>query len=324
MRDQSAACLSTMDSKVATGAPFGPGDPKQERAIAARRHMEAARLQRIKDPKSRIMGIDTDALAAQIAEKQAAQQAEKALALEYDQQRVQQDAQLAYLEQERLRAERTKLQYLDQFRKAEQGKDKMREYDLNDPLSLKKDLPGRIGDEDSRLSVSGLQQFNGEDLSYAHRKKVQQEELRQWCEASIAAKAAAKAHEKELDEQYAASAIEIDVMKTQLEATVRGARGATNVAVAEYQLAQAAAKREREAAAQKAELQDNVEEITAHLSGDVLTENPAVGRSFVAPNRLRPDHYKGMSPEEQAGFRDASTRPRWPRPRMPPMTRRRR
>ena len=74
---------------------------------------------------------------------------------------------------------------------------------------------------------------------------------------------------------------------------------AAKVAVAEYNLAQAAAKREREAAAQKSELQDNIEEIQNNLAGDMLTENPAVGRSFLAPNRVRPDHYKGMSPAEQ-------------------------
>merc|ERR1711988_950189 len=47
------------------------------------------------------------------------------------------------------------------------------------------------------------------------------------------------------------------------------------------------------------ELQDNVEEIQNNLAGDLLTENPAVGHSYIAPNRLRPDHYKGMSPAEQ-------------------------
>ena len=56
---------------MSTGSLFGPGDPTQERAIATRRAMEAARLQRIKDPKSRIMGIDTEALASQVAEKNA-------------------------------------------------------------------------------------------------------------------------------------------------------------------------------------------------------------------------------------------------------------
>ena len=287
------------------GVAFGPGDPQQERAIATRRALEVERLKRIKDPKSRIMGIDTEALAAQVAEKQAAAAADKALRMEYDTQRLQQDAQLAYLEQERLRAERTKAQFIDQFRATEQGKEKSREYDLNDPLSKKKDLPGRIGDEDSRMSVSGLQKFRGEDLAYAQRIRVQQEELREWSNELALKKAEKLAAEKARDDAHAKRALEIDQMKLDIEATARMARTAANVAVAEYQLAQAAAKREREAATQKAELQDNTEEIQCNLASDMLTENPVVGRSFIAPNRLRPDHYKGMSPAEQVAVIEA-------------------
>merc|ERR1719409_2481310 len=78
------------------------------------------------------------------------------------------------------------------------------------------------------------------------------------------------------------------------------ARSATNVAVADYQLAQASAKRERERAQQLSELQDNIEEIQNNMAGDMLTENPIVGRSYLAPNRLRADHYKGFAPEERA------------------------
>jgi len=287
------------------GVAFGPGDPQQERAIATRRALEVERLKRIKDPKSRIMGIDTEALAAQVAEKQAAAAADKALRMEYDTQRLQQDAQLAYLEQERLRAERTKAQFIDQFRATEQGKEKSREYDLNDPLSKKKDLPGRIGDEDSRMSVSGLQKFRGEDLAYAQRIRVQQEELREWSYELALKKAEQLAADTARDDAHAKRALEIDQMKLDIEATARMARTAANVAVAEYQLAQAAAKREREAATQKAELQDNTEEIQCNLASDMLTENPVVGRSFIAPNRLRPDHYKGMSPAEQVAVIEA-------------------
>ena len=158
------------------------------------------------------------------------------------------------------------------------------------------------GDEDARLSVSGLQQFHGEDLGYANRVKAQQEELRMWCAEMSASKAAAANTEKLNDAEYAKRAIEIDQAKIDLEATDRIAKVQSNVAVAEYQLAQTAAKREREAAAAKAELQDNIEEIQNNLAGDLLTENPAVGRSFIAPNRVRPDHYKGMAPMEQAAF----------------------
>ena len=149
------------------------------------------------------------------------------------------------------------------------------------------------------MSVSGLQKFHGEDLAYAQRIKVQQEELREWSNELALKKAEKLAAEKARDDAHANRALEIDQMKLDLEATARMARTAANVAVAEYQLAQAAAKREREAAAQKAELQDNTEEIQCNLASEMLTENPVVGRSFVAPNRLRPDHYKGMSPAEQ-------------------------
>lgn len=294
-----------MLSESMSGSVFGPGDPQQERAIATRRALEAERLVRIKDAKSRIMGVDTEALASQIVEKQASTAADRALRLEDDMQRLQMDMQLQYLEQERLRAERTKAQFQDQFRATEQGKEKSREYDLNDPLSKFKDLPGRVGDDDSRLTVSGMQQFHGEDLSYAARVKAQQEEQRQWMNDMMMKKQQDKAAQKASDDAYAHRALEIDQMKLDLEATARQARMQTNVAVAEYQLAQAAAKREREAAAQKAELQDNVEEIQGNLASDTLTENPAVGRSFIAPNRVRPDHYKGMAPGEQQAVLEA-------------------
>merc|ERR1719460_2459676 len=94
----------------------------------------------------------------------------------------------------------------------------------------------------------------------------------------------------------------MDSIKTQLEKTAQATRKSQNIAVAEYQLAQAAAKRERERADQIAALQDNIEEIQNNLAGDLLTENPDVGRSYIAPNRLRPDHYKGMPPEQKEGI----------------------
>ena len=157
------------------------------------------------------------------------------------------------------------------------------------------------------MSVSNLQAFHGEDLTHAHRVKVQQQEIKAWMDEATALKAAQKARERAMDDAFARQAIEIDQMKSGLEATCRSAATMNAVAQAEYNLAMAAAKREREAAMQKAELQDNVAEIQANLASDLLTENPAVGRSFVAPNRLRPDHYKGMAPDEQAAFRDALT-----------------
>ena len=67
---------------------------------------------------------------------------------------------------------------LVEFRKENQRAEDRREFDINDPDFKKKDLPARVNDTDPRLTVSGMQQFNGEDLEYERRKKLQQKQLR--------------------------------------------------------------------------------------------------------------------------------------------------
>jgi hypothetical protein len=67
---------------------------------------------------------------------------------------------------------------LNDYRKTFQRKEDTREFDLNDPDSLKNDKPARISDDDPRLGVSSLQKFSGEDLNSKGRKKLQQEQTR--------------------------------------------------------------------------------------------------------------------------------------------------
>jgi hypothetical protein len=267
-------------------------------ALEERRKREAARLARIKDPKL-ASKVDVDALANQISEKKAMKEAEAAYNAAADRELLAMDQQLIYLEQERLRAEKEKLQALGEYRQSMQGKTMAREYDLYDPAALRREQPARVSDDDERLGASSLQKFHGEDLTHSYRIKTQQDELREWCSEAIAEKERAKAQKAQEESEFAMSMMEMDMLKSQLEAAARGARKATTSAVAEYNLAQAQAKKERERAAQIAEVQDNVEEIQNNLASTVLTEDPSMGRSFIAPNRLRPDHYKGMSVAEQ-------------------------
>lgn len=276
----------------------GTFDAREERGLADRRAREAERLRRIKDP-ALYSKVDTAALDAQVAEKQAKKAADAAVRQAYDEERLQQDQQIAYLEQERLRVERQRLKDENDFRKTQQGRTLAREFDLSDPMKRRGELPARVGDQDGRLSVSGCQLFDGEDLSYAHRVKLQQEQLRQWSDELVSEKSAAKAQKDAEDAAYAASLLEMDDMKKQLESDAIAARGDTNVAVAEYQLAQATAKRERERAQQVSELGDNVAEIQGALASSTLTEDPSVGTSYIAAHRARPDHYKGMPFESQ-------------------------
>merc|ERR1712060_1045886 len=156
------------------------------------------------------------------------------------------DQQVTYLEQERVRAERQKLKEVNEYRAALQNKTQARDYDLSDPNMLKTSQPARVGDDDPRMTVSGMQKFYGEDLSYAHRAKAQREEIKQWADLQLAEKAAKAALASADESAYAQSMMEIDAMKGHLEDSAAMARKNTAKALAEYQLAQAAGKKEKE------------------------------------------------------------------------------
>ena len=67
------------------------------------------------------------------------------------------------------------------YHQSHQKPEMRREYDLNDPLSLRKELPTRISDADSRLGASSLQKFEGEDLLAEKRSNLQKQQMKAWC-----------------------------------------------------------------------------------------------------------------------------------------------
>lgn len=48
---------------------------------------------------------------------------------------------------------------------------------------------------------------------------------------------------------------------------------------------------------------DKRTDILNHIHSDLLTENPAVASSAFGPNRVVPDRWKGMSPEQLEAIR---------------------
>lgn len=69
---------------------------------------------------------------------------------------------------------------INDFQQSFQKPETRREFDLSDPLALKKDVPARQSDSDVRNTISGMQKFMGEDLNFYKRKKFQQEQNREW------------------------------------------------------------------------------------------------------------------------------------------------
>lgn len=94
---------------------------------------------------------------------------------------MRQNDKIACISEDRERRDRKNLcKAINDFQQSFQKPETRREFDLSDPLALKKDLPARQSDNDARNTVSGMQKFMGEDLNFYQRKKFQEEQNREW------------------------------------------------------------------------------------------------------------------------------------------------
>lgn len=187
---------------------------------------------------------------------------------------------------------------VNHFRSLYQRPEQSRDFDLFDPNGLKKDLPARLGDDDPRLTVSGAQKFDGEDLTEKDRKRIQMQQQRSWLEQQIRDKRQAEmdrvAAEKFLEEALEAREQRVRQLAAEERTTRHKIQG--NVDQFNLQLMQ---KQEYDRRQKKREEEeDNLAEIYNNLTSDILTENPEVAASSLGPNRIIPYAYKGMSAEE--------------------------
>ena len=107
------------------------------------------------------MGLDTDALNHQSAERSRREQVEEERHAAYAREMIRNDklAALASLRHEQDRRELAK--DLNNYRSQNQRADTRREWDLNDPDSKLKDKPARTSDFDRSLGLSAAQVFDG-------------------------------------------------------------------------------------------------------------------------------------------------------------------
>ncbi|KAG6922601.1 RIB43A domain with coiled-coils 1, partial [Chelydra serpentina] len=92
--------------------------------------------------------------------------------------------------------------------------------------------------------------------------------------------------------------VELDLRAQQLALLEEECRRAKDLATADYNQAQAAEAAEQHRLACQREQDDNQAEIHNHLTGQLLTEDPAVAQSPLGPHRILTDRWKGMSPEQ--------------------------
>nr|CAB3265577.1 pf-rib protofilament ribbon protein [Phallusia mammillata] len=187
---------------------------------------------------------------------------------------------------------------LNEFRDRYQRPETRKEFDLYDPDAKKKDKPSRVSDDDPRCGISSMQKFDGEDLNSKARKKLQQEQLREWSLKQKKDKENALAQQKYADNLYDKKRIELDQRGMELETSERECRRQIEISTKDFNLAQDRERKERENLNARHEQDDNFTEISNHVFGDMLTENPAVASSAFGPHRVIPDRWKGMSPAQ--------------------------
>ncbi|XP_058391930.1 RIB43A-like with coiled-coils protein 1 isoform X4 [Diceros bicornis minor] len=95
----------------------------------------------------------------------------------------------------------------------------------------------------------------------------------------------------------------MDMRATQLAKLEESCRVAMMSAMANANKAQAAELAERQCREHQHEQEANLMEIQNQIMSDLLTENPQVAQHPMAPHRVLPYCWKGMTPEQRAAIR---------------------
>ncbi|CAF1520400.1 unnamed protein product [Didymodactylos carnosus] len=306
-----------------------PIDLKEQAAIERRRRMEKDRQARIFNSKQRQTGIDKDALEQQVQDRQWIEDLEHkrdqafGIYLEYTEGMlasiksdffllakdiVRNDTIAQLLQRRQEYDQREYNRSLNEFRAMHQQPFSQREWDLNDPDYLKKDIPARVSDDDPRCGMSGLQKFDGEDLNSKARNKYQQEQLREWSRMQQEHRRQAIDQQNAADRLYEMKQHEMDQRAIELQRAEEECRKAINNAVKNFNSALLRETEERKYLKKRQEDYDNYAEMANMITSDLLTENADQAISQFGPHRVVPDRWKGMSPEQLQKIREEQQR----------------
>ncbi|XP_043357507.1 RIB43A-like with coiled-coils protein 1 isoform X1 [Dermochelys coriacea] len=280
-------------------------ETKEAAALKARREREKQRLSRILNSRHRTMGVDVEALRNQVEEWKLRVETEKRRDETYDAEQVLCDRLAQMLEEEERQRVRCLHQAVQEFREQEQPPPTRREWDLYNPEGLRQDQPARVSDYDPRCGPASLQRFAGEDLALPTRRRLQQEQQCRSLEDQRAKRQWALANAKYADTLEDKKRVELDLRAQQLAQLEEECRRAKDLAMANYNRAQAVDTAEQHQLACQREQEDNQAEIHNHLTGQLLTEDPAVAESLLGPHRVITNRWKGMSPKQVEAVRKA-------------------
>lgn len=291
-----ATTATTTTNNVSTSSPNATLTTKTKKQLFLEQ-----RAERLKDPKVRHMGIDREALDAQVREKEALRRLEKERNDYFDRQALLMDRHACALQQSvnEIRAARDR--ETQDYRNTFQKKQMAREWDLNDPEAKRKELPARVGDEDPRNGPSSLQKFEGEDLDYKDRRAAQQRQQRLWADQQVNEKLGKKWMEQERNRAFDDRNEETNRRMYEVEQQIAGQRRLMEKNTADFNKALCEQQRREAIRAKEEDTRLGLEEIAYQMDSDFLTERETVVGDLGAS--VKSERYKGMSASETARLR---------------------
>ncbi|XP_028389268.1 RIB43A-like with coiled-coils protein 2 [Phyllostomus discolor] len=275
-----------------------PKDLQQDFALARRRHAELCRQKRVFDARNRIIGGDAEAWDLQVHDQKIKEATEKAKHETFAAEMRRNDKIACLLEDRQRRDRKNLCKAINDFQQSFQAPETRREFDLSDPLALRKDLPARQSDNDVRNTISGMQRFMGEDLNSRERRRFQQEQNREWALQQQRERRDAQAGQQCAEDLYRQTRLQWDETAKHMQDLGTATRRAVCAAVKEFNKNQATESAERKILEKSQEHEDNLAEISNLLHGDLLSENPQQAASSFGAHRVVPDRWKGMSREQ--------------------------
>lgn len=285
-----------------------PIDLNEQAAVERRRRLEKERQSRIFNNKHRLIGIDKNALEQQVNDKKFMEEMENKRHDAFATDMIRNDKIGVLLDRRQDHDDVEIKRAMNEFRSLHQQPDARREWDLQDPESLKKDKPARVNDDDPRCGPASLQKFDGEDLNSKARLKYQQEQLREWSLQQQHEKNVSQMQQKMANKLYDFKQMELDARARTLQQAEEDCRRAINTATKDYNEALDRETKQKTAIKRMQDQDDNMTEIANALFSDLLTENPDQAISSFGANRVVPDRWKGMSAEQIEAIRKEQAR----------------
>lgn len=272
---------------------------RDRRRIDARRARNEERRLRFLDARKRCMGVDVAALDAQVQERRARELAEKAAdaAFANEQSQIRDIVEMSL--QREMQDDTQRSRQIAQAQLLAKDPSLRREWDINNPRSLKDERRTTADDLGAVAGPSSMLVFDGEDRSKGNRVQVQRMQLRDWTEQVKAEKLRAAQAQKAEDDALAEDIRQIVEITGSVEAREAEERlaEAHRYAAANQILADDAKHRRQTRVMEDRAASER--HVRNQIAGPFLSESRAAG-VINGGRRYRRDQWKGMTTQQLA------------------------